>query len=441
MSNNRESVVLQSKNAKSDFGKWGWIFIIFHFTSYFLQTGMYADGQNIVAPLIAEATGSEYSSVLAVGTPCALIAIIAYFFMGQLAKKVRVSRMFGCCLILLGCSYILMCNAKTLFIYAVGLCCCTLFANGAASVSAGIIVSNWFPKKKDLVCGYSTAGCNLSSAAYIPMLAFLVGAYGLSKGTLVFAIIAIIVGILALILIKDKPEERGVYPDNVSKEVFEREYDVVREVKEEEHEWTVRKTLTSPTFWIAGLVVGLQMVGTTGIMTQLVVRNMEIGFSEAQAITMMSIIAIVGIFGSWAWGILGQKTGTVRSIQIFLVWYAIALALNLIGMKWSVYISVFMLGVSTGASANFVIALPASIWGTKEFKYVWPFFYILYSCINAWYGAINGAAIKLIGSLKGAYMFFIILFIIDLFLTRFIKDGMFNPDYKKEQALLHENEE
>ena len=440
MAEQQKSVVLESQNAKSNFGKWGWIFVAFHITSYFLQTGMIADGQNIVAPAVSEMTGIEYSSILSVATPCALIALLGYLLMGQISKKVPVSKMFGGCLILLGLSYILMCNAKSVFMYGAGMCLCMIFANGAAYVSGGRIVANWFPKKKDLVCGYSTAGCNLGSALYIPILSFMVGAYGLSHGTLVFSVVSVIAGILAMILIKDTPGERGVYPDNVSKEVFEREYSAIREVSEEDHEWTTKKILTSPIFWIAGLVVGLQMMGTTGIMTQLVVRNMELGMSQNKAIFMMSAIAVIGVFGSWAWGILGQKTGTVKSIQIFLVWYGLGVAFNLMGTSWSVYASVFMIGVAVGASANFVIALPTSIWGSQEFKYVWPLFYLLYSSITAWYGIVNGTAIKLIGSLRGAYFFFIILFVIDLFLTRFVKDGMFNPDYKKEQELLNSNQ-
>ena len=47
-------------------------------------------------------------------------------------------------------------------------------------------------------------------------------------------------------------------------------------------------------------------------MSQLVVRNQELGMSATQAISMMTVIAVVGIFGSWFIGILDDKFGTKK---------------------------------------------------------------------------------------------------------------------------------
>jgi Sugar phosphate permease len=427
---------LESRNAKSNFGKWGWIFILFHINAYFFQTGMAYDGQNIVAPAIAKLLDIPYGNVLAVATPCALIALLGYLAMGKLSQKISSSKIFGSCMILIGISYIVMCNAKSLIIYAIGLCCTIIFANGAAYVAGGQIVAAWFPKKRDLVCGYSTMGCNLSSALYIPLLAAAVVAFGLGKGSLLFAGCSIVLGILSLIILRDTPKERGILPDNVSPEVFKKEYAEVREVKIEEHYWTASKLFKSPIFWLAGLTVGVNMMATSGIMSQLVVRNMELGLTQAESVALMSVIACIGVFGSWAWGIISQKIGTVPSIRLYLVWYMCGIVANLTGTRAGLYISVFIIGVSIGAAANFVIALPTSIWGSAEFKFVWPYFYFLYSSCTAWYGLVNGTAVNLAGSLKAAYIFFLVLLIINLFITKFIKDGMYNPDYQKETEAL-----
>ena len=72
----------------------------------------------------------------------------------------------------------------------------------------------------------------------------------------------------------------------------------------------------------------------------------------AGALTLMTIVALIGVVGSWLIGAIDQKIGTKKTMQGFGIWYAIALVINVlsgghVGMLF--YLSIFMIGMGTAA--------------------------------------------------------------------------------------------
>ncbi len=56
------------------------------------------------------------------------------------------------------------------------------------------------------------------------MISILIAAFGFPGGMARASIIAIVLGFIGLIFIRSTLQETGIYPDNVTKEVYEREY-------------------------------------------------------------------------------------------------------------------------------------------------------------------------------------------------------------------------
>ena len=50
----------------------------------------------------------------------------------------------------------------------------------AGYLSNGVIVANWFPKKKGIVMGYTTMGHNLATALFVPLILYLVAVLGVN---------------------------------------------------------------------------------------------------------------------------------------------------------------------------------------------------------------------------------------------------------------------
>ena len=425
---------LASENTNIKFGV-GWGIIFYCMAMFFFLIGFSIDGLNIVAPAFAAKTGIEYADVLSVATIAGFIGILSYMVIGRINVKIGARVTSGICMIGAGLSYIYWGHTETLFTYGIGLTLVTSFINGAAYIAGGALIAQWFPKKKGLANGFTTMGHNLGSAFYVPLIAFLIGSFQMAKGMTFTGIAGMVLGLIGLLFIRNFPQERGVLPDNVTKEVYESEY-FTADVQEEKKNWTIGKLLKTKEIWLVSLVIGINQLVTTGVMSQLVVRNMGIGFEQSKAIALMTMCACVGVVGSYLFGFIDQKFGVKKAIIIFLVWYSVALAINVTDTIIGVYISVGMVGIAIGAAANFIVSLPASVFGRHGFAEVYSAYFPMMQVVLMTNYIINAQAIRMTGSLRGAYIFYIGLLIVNIFIISVINVRKYNKDYMVEDKVL-----
>ncbi|MGF6375904.1 OFA family oxalate/formate antiporter-like MFS transporter [Clostridiales Family XIII bacterium PM5-7] len=441
MSNNTKTQ-LQSENTKSNFGK-GWIIILYSMVMFFFLIGFSIDGQNIVIDVFAgthwESLGFEsqtalHAKLLELAMWAGFIGVLAYFIIGRITTKIGGRMVATICMILAGASYIYYGNADTITSYFVGLTLVTIFINGAAYIGGGNLVTQWFPKKKGLANGYTTMGHNLGSALYVPLIAALIGALGMAKGMTVTGVAAIVIGIIAYFFIRNTPQELNIYPDNVSKEVFETEYASDDEVTSR---WTVGKLLKTKEMWLVAVIIGINQLVTTGVMSQMVPRNMEFGFSQATAVSLMTVCAIVGLAGSFGFGFIDQKLGVKTAVKGYLAWYAAALLINVIlNNAIGGYIAVAMIGIAIGAAANFMTSLPASVFGRHNFDLVYSIYFPIMQIVLMLNYIVNAKALEITGSLRGAYIVFIVLLVVNFVLISVLDTKKYNLDYMKEEQVL-----
>ena len=178
-----------------------------------------------------------------------------FIIVGQINRKAGARLTSGVCMILAGLAYIGVGNAVNLPMYTVCMCVVVGGVMSAGYISGGDLVTQWFPKKKGIVMGYTTMGHNLASAAFVPLITLLVGRMGIGKGVLPISITAIVLRVVGLILVRNTPQERGMNPDNVSDEVYRNEY--YHGPKDNDGGWTTKKLLRTtrrPARQIAGEV-------------------------------------------------------------------------------------------------------------------------------------------------------------------------------------------
>lgn len=427
--------ILQSENTNANFSK-GWGIVFYCMAMFFLLIGFSIDGLNIVAPAFAKANGFEYSSVLSMASLAGFVGLIAYYIIGRINVLVGPRIVSGACLIGAGVSYYFWGRATTILSFTIAMICVVSFINGASYIAGGALVTQWFPKKKGLVNGFTTMGHNMGSAFYVPLIAFLIGTYGYQHGMGLAAILGVVLGIIGLIFIKNVPQEVGMLPDNVSKDVYEREY-FTMDGEDESYGWSISKLLKTKELWLCAIIVGLNQLVTTGVMSQLVVRNTGLGFDIGFAVKLMSICAVIGVAGSYLFGWIDQKYGVKRAVTLFLIWYMLALLVNITDTKTGVLISVPMIGVAIGAAANFIISLPASVFGRHGFSKVYSAYFPIMSTILFTNYIINATALRITGSLRGAYMVFVGILLVNVILINILDVRKFNRDYMTEEQLLN----
>ena len=370
---NKQDKKIASENMSMNFGGRGWWVIIYQALMFFFLIGFSIDGLNIVAPAFSEATGINYPSVLSMATVAGMIGVVAYIVIAQINVKVGARLLSGVCLIGAGLSYIFLGHSTTLVTYCVALTLVTCFINGAAYIAGNTLIAQWFPKKKGLANGFTTMGHNCGSAFYVPLVSMMIATFGFANGLSYLAIGAIVLGIVGLLTIRSKPQECG--------------------------------------------------------------RNTGLGFTQEAATGLMTVCALIGVVGSYLFGAIDQKFGVKKAILLFLAWYCVALAINCTDTTMGVYISVAMIGIAVGAAANFIVSLPASVFGRHGFTLVNSVFFPLMQIVLMTNYVVNAAALQITGSLRGAYFVYIGLLVVNMLITLCINPTKYNKDYAVEDQL------
>lgn len=412
------------------FGK-GWGTIIYCLLMFWFYAGMVNDSSNIVAPAVAEKLGVPAGNVLQMGTVAAMVGVIFFFVMGAVNRKIGARITSFICLILGGIGYFGMGRAESLAVYAIFLCICTIGCMSAGYIAGGSLVAQWFPKKKGIVMGYTTMGHNLATGFFVPLITWLVGKMGVTNAVIIPAVLIVLLAICGILFIRNTPQERGINPDNVSDEVFKNEY--FTETIDEDGGWTVGKLLKRKTFWLVAIASGGFQFVSTVIITQLVVRNQEVGFTQGQAVGIMTILAFAGIAGSWLIGALDQKIGTKKTMIMFGIWYAVALMLEVTEKRVFVIIFLVMFAVALGGSANFTTSLPAAVFGRHGFAKVNSVLFPIQALVSSLGFFVNGTVLNATGNLRLSYIIAAAASIVVVIIVCFIKEHEYNRDYMTEE--------
>ena len=421
---------MNKKNSLVDFGKAGWGVIIFCMAMFYFFVGFCTDGNNVSAPAAAAHLGVDAGTILVRNSYAGLIGVVFYIVMSQLARKIGAKKVAAICLIIAGISFYFIGNPPSLLGYTIAYTFLIGSSMSSGYVAGGALVAKWFPKKKGLVMGYTTAGLNIASATWVLLMTKLSGVMTFEKAVIIPCIAVVILGLIGLFFIKDTPQEAGQNPDNVSAEVYAKEYDTKNEA--EDDRWTTGQLLRMKEVWTVGLATGILQLCSTGVMSQLVSRNIELGMDANKAVLMMTVIALVGIFGSWFIGVLDDKFGTKRTMMVFCLWYALAVFANVLGTTWSMYLAVIMIGFSIGGSANFMSSFPASVFGRHVFEKMNSFVFPIQDIMTCVAFLINGIALKATGSLRGAFIVVACFALIDIFVVAITTDHKYNLDFQEE---------
>ena len=411
---NRKSVV--------DFGV-GWVVIIYCLLMFFLYVGMCNDGANITAPNVAYRLGLEQGDIMNMNSLAGLVGVVFFIIAGQVNRKIGARMTSGICCIISGIAYILACNAPSIVIYTV--CMCFVYGGimSAGYVAGGTLVASWFPKKKGVVMGYTTMGHNFASAFYVQLVAILIAptvagttniGENFSTGIVPIGIAAIVLGILGMIFIRNEPWERGINPDNVSDEIYQKEYDT-KDAVEGDGGWTTGKLLATKELWLAAITTGFFQICSVGVMSQLVIRNTQLGFSQQAAMNVMTILALGGVVGSWLVGVIDDAIGTKKTMVMFGIWYAIALLLNC-----------FHPWIFSGA----IQAMDTSIFGRQGFDKVNSVIFPIQGAVTALCFLVNGVVQKITGGqIRMAYLVFAGVALVNVLLVLMVNEHKYNRDW------------
>jgi len=257
----------------------------------------------------------------------------------------------------------------------------------------GILIGQWFPRRKGVVMGLVTIAFPIGNALMGPFLGKAIGMTmgmkmeGLPHEAIVGAVLPVVrsaflpffiivcVGLLiGALLVKDYPEMVGAFRDNDKSMTPEKAQAMMQfEIENRKTSvWTLGKTLACPDFWFITLPMGFLLMGAVGMMTQTnsIFGSVGIAAGSNEFNMVLMINAVFAIVGSWILGIIDTKIGTRKSMIIAMVLMVVAGILGAIGGKSLTVAAMWILGIFMGASSNYTVSGSVQYWRIEDFPTV-----------------------------------------------------------------------
>lgn len=173
------------------------------------------------------------------------------------------------------------------------------------------LVNNWFIKKRSLGMGLVVAAGGLGGFAFPPLVTWLISTIGwqmswIAMGGINFAFAVLIGG---LVLIRNRPEDRGQVPDGISIELSKGKEMAALSSKAYvgQADWKVKQAIRSTTTWLITALCAANFFALGTLTAHQVAYLRDIGFTSMLAAMILGIISVASIVGRLGFGALALK--------------------------------------------------------------------------------------------------------------------------------------
>lgn len=368
---------------------------------FLLQTALSMDILNVILPVVEAEKGWSVATINGVVSAATLVGLVAPILFGSLMMKWGCKKVLMVGIVVTCIATVLMGAVPNFGVYVV----CTFivqFITQAVTIAMIGIVGNWVLKSKGRVLGVITMAAPISTAAFTPIATKLTTLLGFDKMYIIIGVFFLIVCVVTLALLPERPEIVGYHLDNRDVEV--------KVEQNEKSKWTVKKILSKKESWFLIFGFGMVYLMMTGIMSQFVNRMVGQGIPIATTLTLLSIAAILGVPVSYLWGWLDDKFSTPKVAGFFLLTYVVSsLAMIFAGPDnmGAVVLAGCCVAATTGGMPNLIPSCMCWVFGGKEYVNIQRTISTGHLLFRSLSFTLMGAIYAAFGSYTNAYILFI----------------------------------
>ena len=380
-----------NQNVKG-FGARGWILMVYQFLAYiafvcFTNWPMNALGSYYDPVNGTQGVAKIYTIAAVLGV---VIQVVASPFIGKLKSIYRLSIVMGV-LSIVASFGVMMCTPGTLWNVCYFFACLLVIIWSTFII--GILIGQWFPRRKGTVMGIVTIafpvgnalmgiflgeaiGMSMGMAAQGAPMEVMVAALGpiVRKAYMPFFILVVVGVVLAILLLKDFPEMVGAYRDNDKSMTPEMAQAMTKFEMENRKTsvWGLGHTLACPDFWLIAIPMGFMLMGSVGMMTQTTNIFVSVGIdpTSAKFDMVLMVNSVIAIVGSYLLGIIDTKIGCRKSMIIAVIAMIISGIVGATGSQIGVIAGMWILGIFMGASSNYTVSGSVQYWRIEDFPTV-----------------------------------------------------------------------
>lgn len=308
-------------------------------------------------------------------------------FAGGLTDRIggRKTLMLGGLVLLLGLGFASTISSIWHFYFWVGI----VSAFGIALIGMVphvAILSREFPQHRGTALGIAWAGGGVGIVLLVPFAQLLIDNWGWSFAYIGVALVTALLVIPPVQLFLP-PVRASAAPDLIRTE----KQKPPRE--EPQTEWTVKRALTNPGFWLLFIARTLASMGNQIIVTHQIAHAVDVGYASVFAASIFGLMGVISIGGRILFGYLAD----IMNRQMVFTWVQVISAVGIFALlamedataPWLLYVYAVCYGLGQGSRALVLSAISADIFHGKHFGAIFGYFTFsigLGGAIGAWLG-------------------------------------------------------
>lgn len=244
-----------------------------------------------------------------------------------------------------------------------------VLASGAAMIgplTANTLASRWFERRRGRALGVVAVGTSVGGTLLVPLIAYNIETFGWRQALMIQAgLIVLIVGALALWVVRDRPQDLGLLPDGAAPRP---EDAAMPAIGLSGPEWTLGRLLRQRDFWCIGLSVGLTFAVTQSVLASLVPYATDAGIDAKKAALLVSSLSVCSILGKLLFGALAERVDK-RWLLLTVVAFTLLQLVTLIAQPDFVWLLVIcgLAGFALGGELPVWAAIIAERFGPRSF--------------------------------------------------------------------------
>lgn len=335
---------------------------------FLIGTSIIGGNNNTVYPMFAEIRGWDINLMNAVSGIACIMKAVGVIALAGAVRKLGAKKLTVITLVISAALLIVFGTTKSLPIFLIVMLVIGFLGGGYEKNGGMTLTANWWPTKKGVVLGFTTMGIVAMNFLYVPYMPKLIAKFGLGITMTIIAVILIVVAVIGAVAIKNTPEEAGEYPDGDPTYAVNGA-EIARMMREYKSPFTLGKMLSDRDTWFIGFGSGFAFMAVMSYIASAIPTMLAYGYPYPAASAIFAVGGIMGIIGSFIFGVIDQKIGTRKAFILYFVCIIIGFLFTLampmgIGFCWAAGIIIF---AAQGALCNLLPSYVATKYGRWDY--------------------------------------------------------------------------
>ena len=335
---------------------------------FLIGTSIIGGNNNTVFPMFSEVRGWDINIINIVSGFACILKAVGVLVLAKTVRTMGPKNLTAVTLFLSAALLIVFGTTKSLPVFLAVILVIGFLGGGYEKNGGMTLTANWWPTKKGIVLGITTMGIVAMNFLYVPMMPKLIAKFGLGIAMTIVAVILVIVAVITLVFVKNNPEEVGEYPDGDPTYAVNKE-DIAKLMREYKSPFTLKKVLADKNTWFIGLGSALAFMAVMSYIASAIPAMIRFGYTPGFATTIFAVGGIMGIIGSFLFGVIDQNVGTKKAFIIYFIVIIIGFIFTVLMPKGAVFcwLSGIVVFAAQGALCNLLPSYVATKYGRWDY--------------------------------------------------------------------------